>query len=304
MIKTFSTLLLVIGLAIQEGPEIWSQSVSGNMGLLVSTKWLEEHLKDSLVVVLQFGDRSDFEKGHIPGARFISLKEIMVDRDSGLRHELPDGEDIQKVLRSWGINHNAKIVICYENERSIPMASRLFFTLDYAGLGQQAGILNGGLTAWIKEDRTLSKDGAVYDEGNFSIETNNEVLVHKDDVQASLHNELVSIVDARPEKQYSGSAKDHNSDRKGHIAGAINIPFDMVTEADAPYLFRTEQDLAQLFQDKNIEPGSTIIVYCGSGIWASPVYFAARMLGYEVLFYDGSFQEWGNDPLMPVGRTN
>jgi len=56
----------------------------------------------------------------------------------------------------------------------------------------------------------------------------------------------------------------------------------------------------KLFQENHIKHGSTIVVYCGSGIWASPVYFAARLLGYDTLFYDGSFQGWGNDESLPV----
>jgi 3-mercaptopyruvate sulfurtransferase SseA len=48
---------------------------------------------------------------------------------------------------------------------------------------------------------------------------------------------------------------------------------------------------------------STLITYCGSGIWASPIYFVARLLGYRVRFYDASFQEWGNNEALPVAVT-
>ena len=68
-------------------------------------------------------------------------------------------------------------------------------------------------------------------------------------------------------------------------------------------MFDVEPYLRQLFADQKASPESTIITYCGTGVWASPVYFAARFLGYRVRFYDGSFQEWSGDESLPVSKT-
>ncbi len=47
-----------------------------------------------------------------------------------------------------------------------------------------------------------------------------------------------------------------------------------------------------------------IIIYCGVGGYASPVYYVlTEVVGYtNVKFYDGSMQEWTADPEAPVTK--
>lgn len=291
---------LLLGLLYTQCQLLAGQTDSNLPGLLVSTAWLEENLEDPSVVILHYGKPEDFEKGHIPGAQLVSMKELMVDIPDGPGHELPDSAALIRVFSSWGIHSDSKIIICYGEENGIPMAARLFFTLDYAGLGNRTAILNGGLPAWKEEKRARSQTPTQFDEGNLRIDLNEKIVAHREDVLKYLEGGLGAIVDARPEAQYSGSAKDQNSKRKGHIPGAVNIPFSSLTMEDSPSMFRETGELRNIFENNGIGPGTKIIVYCGSGIWASPVYFTARLLGYPVRLYDASMQEWGNDDSLPM----
>jgi thiosulfate/3-mercaptopyruvate sulfurtransferase len=277
-----------------------SQSQQKDKDLLISTNCLEENLTDSLLVILHYGMKTDFKKEHIPGARFISIWDILEKNDRGLRHELPDEKQLIQVLRSWGINNNSNIVICYQDGNAIPMAARLFYTLDFAGLGEQVSILNGGLKAWKQEERALTDEIASFQEGNVDIRIVDEVRITKDEVLANLDNESVMVIDARPPEKYYGTEEDQSLDRSGHIPGAVNIPYYETTRDDSTHLFKDEEELRILFEEYHIQEGSSVITYCGTGIWASPLYFAARILGYKVQLYDGSFQEWGNDESLPV----
>lgn len=294
--------LLISGLLFTAGPDLISQEHQGVDEMLVSTDWLAEHLSDSLLVILHNGMKTEYEKEHIPGARYISIWDLLVENEQGVRHELPDQQKIEQVLRSYGINNNSTIIICYENGNAIPWAGRLFLTLDYAGLSDQVAFLNGGLKAWKDEERPLNQNVSAFKEGDIDVRIRDEVLVYKNDVLANLHNEGVILVDARPPEQYYGTELDHDSTRLGHIEGATNIPFFSVKNEDHPYLFKSKDELRRLFEDHQIQPGDTIITYCGSGIWASPVYFVARLLGYPVRFYDGSFQEWARDESLPISK--
>jgi len=287
---------------LMPGPDLISQAQQRVNEMLVSTDWLEENLTDSLLVILHQGMKTEYEKEHIPGARYISIFDLLVENEQGIRHELPDEQQIEQVLRSYGLNTHSTIIICYEDGNAIPWASRLFLTLDYAGLGDQVAILDGGLKAWKEEERPLTMDVPAFNDGNIDVRIREEVLVYKDEVLANLHNDSVIIVDARPPERYYGTESDPNSSRPGHIEGAVNIPFFSLKDDDHPYFFKTRDELRRLFEDHQIQVGTTIFVYCGSGIWASPVYFTARLLGYKVRFYDGSFQEWGKEESLPISK--
>lgn len=281
-------------------PAAQSQSQLESKGLLVSTAWLEEHLADSSLIILHYGMKTEFKEGHIPGARLIDIWDVLVKNENGVRHELPDKSKLEQVLGSWGINHQSRIVISYQDGNAIPMASRLFYTLDYAGLGDQVSLLNGGFKAWKEEGRPVGKSDSDHRKENIEISTIDELRISKEEVFRSLGNEQVTLVDARPADRYNGTVEDNNGGRQGHIPGAINIPFFEVTLEDSSHFFRPEQELRELFEANNIQAGNKLITYCGTGIWASPLYFTARLLGYEVRFYDGSFQEWAKDESLPL----
>ncbi len=55
---------------------------------------------------------------------------------------------------------------------------------------------------------------------------------------------------------------------------------------------KSAEELTAEFASAGVETGDTVIAYCHIGQYATVVMFAARTLGHEVRFYDGSFQDW------------
>jgi thiosulfate/3-mercaptopyruvate sulfurtransferase len=291
--------LLMLSLSYSE---LRSQPENPLPGLLVSTEWLEENLADTSLVILHIGNEEGYYAGHIPGARMFSMDMFVVDDDQGRRNEIPEIEKLEQALRFWGINNYSKVIICHGDKYGLITAARLYLTLDYAGMGDRSAILNGGFPAWKKENRSLTTETSVYKEGSFKCVPRDNMVVSKQWVFNNLESQGVAILDARPRKIYSGKSEDHNTSRRGHIPGAINLSYDLVAESEAPNYFKSPDALKLVFEEQGIHPGDTIVSYCGSGIWAASVYVASRILGYDAHFYDGSFQEWGNDDTMPVEK--
>ena len=50
--------------------------------------------------------------------------------------------------------------------------------------------------------------------------------------------------------------------------------------------------MQKLFADAGVKPGDTVVAYCHIGQQATAVLLAARTLGFKVLLYDGSFEDW------------
>src|SRR5579864_7668304 len=68
--------------------------------MVVSAQWLSAHLNDPKVIVLHLGEkRSEYESGHIPGARFLALADFIEGEDA----ELPSTEKLKATFEKLGV---------------------------------------------------------------------------------------------------------------------------------------------------------------------------------------------------------
>src|SRR6478736_10518713 len=72
--------------------------------MIVSAKWLSEHLTDPKVIVLHVAEkRSEYDKGHIPGARFLALEDFIEGQDA----ELPSTEKLKSTFEKLGVSNDS-----------------------------------------------------------------------------------------------------------------------------------------------------------------------------------------------------
>ena len=126
--------------------------------LVVSTQWLADHLNDpNLVIVHIAHDEGDYRAAHIPGARYLAMDKFATGHTPPGTELLPPDE-LKKNLEEIGIGDDSRVV--YYAPDWDPMATRLFFTMDYLGHGNQAALLDGGLDQWIRESGPLRRKQA------------------------------------------------------------------------------------------------------------------------------------------------
>jgi thiosulfate/3-mercaptopyruvate sulfurtransferase len=266
--------------------------------LLVSTEWLAKHLGDANLVLLHVGDPREYPTEHIAGARLITLRDISTPHTPGtLPLEMLAPNELRARLEKLGISDDSRIVV-YVAQDWISPATRVVLTLDWIGLGERTSLLDGGLPLWKQEGRPVTSAGpAAAKPGRLSARpTRDELLADRVAVQRSIRTPGVTIVDARAEMFYHGSA--HGEDRTGHIPSAVSLPFNSVFGDDLRLL--SADSLTMLFRTAGVRPGDSIIVYCHIGQQATAVVFAARSLGYTARLYDGSFDEWSARKDLPV----
>jgi thiosulfate/3-mercaptopyruvate sulfurtransferase len=145
---------------------------------------------------------------------------------------------------------------------------------------------------WVAEDRPTDTEKPDVRIGDFTSQVNVDLLVNADWLEENLRNPNVVIVDSRPAEFYDGSEKEEHIERYGHISGAVSIPFPEIITENPPDRFKDISELRKIFLKAGVKPGSIVVTYCNTGIWACPVFFAAKYLGYDVRFYDGGFEEW------------
>jgi thiosulfate/3-mercaptopyruvate sulfurtransferase len=267
--------------------------------ILVSSSWLAQHAKDANLVVLHVGARRDFEAGHIPGARFVATESLFVSEPLTL--EMQPADKLRESLAGLGISNDSRIVVYYDTNRVAP-ATRVVFTLDYAGLGAQTSLLDGGLIAWKRGGNPVTTEATPAKTGTLSALKIKPIVVTAEGVQSRLGRAGVSVVDGRTTAFYDGAQTGGGRGaphKTGHIAGAKSVPYTDITDTD--WLLKPADQLAALFAKAGVAKGDTVVGYCHIGQQATAMLFAARSLGYPVLLYDGSFEDWSRRDL-PVEK--
>jgi thiosulfate/3-mercaptopyruvate sulfurtransferase len=273
--------------------------------MVVSTAWLAEHVKDTNLVLLHLGPKPEYDTAHIPGARFITLNDIAnsdTTSDTGLSLQMPAPDDLRARLEKIGISNSSRVIVSYARDR-IAMATRVLFTLDYAGLGARASLLDGGHDAWVREGRPTTADVPAITPGTLTPLAVRQTIVEAEFVRAQLEKPGVSVVDARTRAYYDGTQTGGSAQRPhrtGHITGAKNVTYTDTLDADQK--LKTPAALTALFADAGVKPGDTLVVYCHIGQQATAVVFAARTLGFTAVLYDGSFEDWSRRADFPVTK--
>ncbi|HYX29444.1 MAG TPA: sulfurtransferase [Pyrinomonadaceae bacterium] len=275
-------------------------SAKVNDSMIVSTEWLAKHLNDNDLVLLQVGDKKEYDAAHIGRAQYIQLSDISTPRGQGLTLELPPVEQLQITFQKFGISEKSRIVIYFSKDWVTPTA-RVYFTLDYLGLGDRTSILDGGLPAWLAEKRPVTAETSNPTVGKITPHPNAKLVVDTAWVKSNLSKPGVAILDARDAKFYTGESAG-SFPRAGHIPSAKSIPYSSLVE-DSTNKFKSLDALRALFANAGVKPKDAVTTYCHIGQQASLLYFVARYLGYDAHLYDGSFQDWSNRSDLPVEKS-
>lgn len=115
---------------------------------IVSTAWLQQHLRDTNLTIVHVGDRDGYVAEHIAGALQLAVTDVVVTRN-GIPNELPAPAALQATLRNAGIPNDGRIVL-YADE--VVAAARVF----YCRTGTQACVNYFIL-------RALGRDVRLYD---------------------------------------------------------------------------------------------------------------------------------------------
>jgi thiosulfate/3-mercaptopyruvate sulfurtransferase len=278
--------LTVLGLVLKPSPD----------SMLVSTTWLAERLTQPGLVLLQIGTQSEFTAAHIPGAQFLNMRDLAAPRGDGPALELPTPEAAEAWLEAHGVSDDSRIVLYWGSDWVTPTA-RMYLTLYWAGLGDRTSILDGGMGAWRAEGRQVTTDTAVVTPGRLTLHPRSDVIVTAAEVEGLRTRSDVALIDARDSVFYLG--QDTNHVRPGHIPGARSLPFGSLFDEN-PDRYKPRDALAGLLRGAGAEAGKQVVVYCHIGQQASSVWLAAKLLGYDVRLYDGSFTEWTTLQQYPV----
>jgi thiosulfate/3-mercaptopyruvate sulfurtransferase len=271
--------------------------------LVVTSDWLATQLRNPKLVLFHVGEKAEYDAGHIPGARFLELRDIsapMTRDTNALALEMLPADQLRQRLEQLGISDDSRIVVYFGNDWLSP-STRALVTLQYAGIGARASLLDGGMPEWKKGNRPVTTEVPPAPKpGKLTTRPAQPIVVDADFVKSHIRTPGYTIVDARNTMFYDGPIQEASANSSmghpmpkivpGHVPGAVNIVFETVFD-DTGHLL-PEARLRELFTQAGVKPNDTVIGYCHVGQQATAMLFGAEALGYDVKLYDGSFQDW------------
>ncbi len=267
------------------------------MSNMVNANWLKENLNNDKLVIVdcrfslmdkEYGKRS-YEESHIEGAVRVDIEtELSAPvKEHGGRHPLPSTEELKNTFENIGIS-NDSIVIAYD-EGDLAGPARLWWILKYLG-HNEVYVLNGGIKAFEEIGGKTTNKTTPVKKGNFEVNIRENMRVNMEYVRERLHKENTVIVDCRENGRYNGEFEPVDK-KAGHIPSAQNYFWmNILNKEEEKLSMKNEEELKELFAKLNNY--DEVIIYCGSGITASPVSLALTEANIEHKLYSGSFSDW------------
>ena len=267
---------------------------------LVTADWVEEHLDDPNVVLIEVDEDTEaYVGGHIPGAIRLDWNKDLKD---GVRHDFISKERLEELLSSKGVANDNTIVLYGGNNNWFAAYAYWYFKL-YGH--SDVRLLDGGRKLWELESRELVTDVPRRTRTQYTAsDPDLSIRAFRDEVVAAIGTK--NLVDVRSPDEFAGRllAPAHlpqeQSQRGGHIPTARNIPWSKSANDDGT--FRSDDELRTLYAGAGVDLGTDTIAYCRIGERSAHTWFVLHeLLGDgNVKNYDGSWTEYGSLVGVPI----
>ena len=264
--------------------------------LIVSPEWLAANTENLQVVIIdcrfsladaELGQQQ-YQESHIPGSVYLDLNRDLASpiEKHGGRHPLPNIAELADKLSAIGINFQDTLVVVYDDSR-LAFAARLWWLLRYMGHSKVA-VLDGGFSGWKAAGYPVTNILPESRQGKFVPELRSDQIVDIEAVKERKDLSGMVLVDSRENDRYLG-LREPIDPIAGHIPGAVNYPWQDVTDEGSKVRSTSEQK--QRWTE--LETAEEIMVYCGSGVTACVNLLSLEIAGIpNAKLYPGSWSDW------------
>jgi len=276
-----------------------SMSSPGDAGALVDPQWLQDHLDDPAVRVVEVDvSPAAYNGGHVDGAVLWNIYSDLKDA----KYQLMGAAALQELVERSGISPDSTVVFY-----GYAPALGLWLMTLYGH--RDVRILNCSRDTWRSAGRRWSSDAGSPALGRFHLgDQDTSIRADAEAVREAISRPDVTLLDVRTAAEYQGerfwpSGGMEPGGRAGHVPSAVHRPIDGLHDEDGS--FRSTAELRQIFSSVELDGSAELITYCTIGGRAAAAWFVlTRLLGRDhVRVYDGSWAEWGRMTETSVERS-
>lgn len=265
----------------------------------IDIPWLQQHINDEKIVVLDTRQNSTCVTSHIKKALCLDMAATY---DSYLTAPIPM---IQNLSQNHGLTKEDHI-ITYDNG-NLYRAARVAWVLESAGF-TKISILNGSYADWVTSGFAVSNESSNPKKSTLTPSINPDTVASLTQTVLAINNPRNHVIDVRSKAEYSGNyvdvqqAKRYNvkypkTARRGHIKNAINIPWHVNLAGHTKGLKQIDE-LEKHYSF--LEKDHPIVLYCTAGDGSALSYAVLKSLGYDAAIYDGGWYEWSAHLTLPI----
>ena len=271
--------------------------------VLVTADWAEENLTAPKTVFVEVDeDTAAYDGGHLPGAVKLDWKTELQDQ---VVRDFVDKAGFEKLLSAKGIANDDTVILYGGNNNWFAAYAYWYFKL-YGH--QSVKLLDGGRKKWELDGRELSKDTVERPATQYQAKDQDlSIRAFRDEVVQSIGSK--NYLDIRSPDEFAGKllAPAHlpqeQSQRPGHIPGAVNVPWSKTANEDGTY--KSDEEIKAIYDEAGVDWSKDTIAYCRIGERSSHSWFAVHeLLGQtNIKNYDGSWTEYGSLVGVPIEKS-
>lgn len=277
-----------------------------NADSLVDTAWVEDHLNDPNVRILDGSyhlaatgrdGKAEYREAHIPGTLHFDINAVCDPNPTPSPHMFPSAEDFSTAVGAMGISNDQRVVV-YDAD-GLFSAPRVWWMFRAFGHGNVA-VMSGGFRKWNSENRAVTADVPDHPPATFNAVFDASAVRSIDQIQANIESGEELVLDARAANRFDGSQPEARPGvEPGHIPGSASLPYAEIVDAEAG-TFRDADTLRAAFDRAGVDGSRTVATTCGSGVTACILGLGMHLIGRDNwTLYDGSWTEWGSDDDTP-----
>ena len=229
--------------------------------LLAETEWLEAHLDDPNIRIMDCDHYDEYRRAHIRNAvgtrEHHYIKHPNYPRDPVGHPLVMPPEPFAQLMGSMGIGDDTTVV-AYDSHASL-YAARFWWVLNYYG-HTQVKVLNGGWVKWFEEGRPVALEISSPPATTFIAREDPSLVCSLDCGVSCVGKPDTIFLDVRSDGEWDGT-NDRGNQRAGRVPRAIHLEWLNFVTRDKHQTLRPARELRALLEERGVTPDKQVITY-------------------------------------------